>query len=264
MPCFFLGCVCLVPPTPLEADVPCSGLRKGGLLHKHSRQHATKTQCWSSCKDPPISTPTYLPTCITCIYINYIYCIYHLPTPPTSYSTAHATTRPPPLLLTPGVHHTPRWPRPRRPAPAPPCPAVKEPDNGPRDPDRRPLRLPQTPKSSLTRSAFGLRRPVPLPSLVYLARSVPSSFTRSMRFDTAFITTAFLLTALTTTVSAFPVFAPQGTHHAPKAAAPPPLACPPARTCPPTSALANHSSLVLLPRPAATMQHASKTVDCMA
>ena len=115
-----------------------------------------------------------------------------------------------------------------------------------------------------------------------------------MRFGTAFITTAFLLTALTTTVSAFPVSAPQGTHHAPKAASPPPLACPPARTCPPTSALANHSSLVLLPRPAAarhdphapaarcaatnapppryaplpcallaTMQHASKTVDCI-
>ena len=87
----------------------------------------------------------------------------------------------------------------RRPASAPPRPAVKEPDNGPRDPDRRrPLRLPQTPKSSLTRSAFGLRRPEPLPSLVYLARSVPSSFTRSMRLDTAFITTAFILTALTT------------------------------------------------------------------
>ena len=240
---------------------------------------------------PPLSNPTCLPTCI---YFSYIYCIHHLPTSPTSYSTAPATTRPPPLLLTPGVHHTPRWPRPRRPAPAPPCPAVKEPDNGPRDPDRRPLRLPQTPKSSLTRSAFGLRRPEPLPSLVYHARSVPSSFTRSMRLGTAFITTAFLLTALTTTVSASPVFAPQGTHHAPKAASPPPLACPPARTCPPTSALANHSSLVLLPRPAAarhdphapaarcaatnapppryallpcallaTMQHASKTDDCM-
>ena len=117
---------------------------------------------------PPLSNPTCL---ATCIYINYIYCIHHLLTPPTSYPTAPATTRPPPLLLTPGVHHTPRWPRPRRPAPAPPCPAVKEPDNGPRDPDRRPLRLPQTPKSSLTRSAFGLRRPEPLPSLVYLARS---------------------------------------------------------------------------------------------
>ena len=160
---------------------------------------------------PPLSNPTCLPTCI---YINYIHCIHHLLTPPTSYPTAPATTRPPPLLLTPGVHHTPRRPRPRRPAPAPPCPAVKEPDNGHRDPDRRPLRLPQTPKSSLTRSAFGLRRPEPLPSLVYLARSVPSSFTRSMRLDTAFITTAFLLTALTTTVSASPVFAPQGTPHA--------------------------------------------------
>ena len=166
---------------------------------------------------PPLSNPTCLPTCI---YFSYIYCIHHLPTSPTSYSTAHATARPPPLLLTPGVHHTPRRPRLRRPASAPPRPAVKEPDNGPRDPDRRPLRLPQTPKSSLTRSASGLRRPEPLPSLVYHARSVPSSFTRSMRFGTAFITTAFLLTALTTTVSAFPVFAPQGTHHAPKAAPP--------------------------------------------
>ena len=37
------------PPTPLEGNAPCSGLRKGGLLHEHPRQHATKTQCWSSC-----------------------------------------------------------------------------------------------------------------------------------------------------------------------------------------------------------------------
>ena len=73
---------------------------------------------------PPLSNPTCLPTCI---YFSYINCIHHLPTSPTSYSTAPATTRPPPLLLTPGVHHTPRRPRPRRPAPAPPCPAVKEP-----------------------------------------------------------------------------------------------------------------------------------------
>ena len=73
---------------------------------------------------PPLSNPTCLPTCI---YINYIYCIHHLLTPPTSYPTAPATTRPPPLLLTPGVHHTPRRPRPWRPAPAPPCPAAKEP-----------------------------------------------------------------------------------------------------------------------------------------
>ena len=61
----------------------------------------------------------------------------------------------------------------------------------------------------------------------------PLLLTRSMRSDTAFITTAFLLTALTTTVSAFPVFAPQGTHHAPKAAAPLPLA-PPSRPHMPT------------------------------
>ena len=81
---------------------------------------------------PPLSNPTCLPTCI---YFSYLNCIHHLPTSPTSYSTAPATTRPPPLLLTPGVHHTPRWPRPRRPAPALPCPAVKEPYNGPRDPD---------------------------------------------------------------------------------------------------------------------------------
>ena len=52
---------CDCPPTPLEADVPYSGLRKRGLLQKHSRQHATKTQCWSSCKDPPFPTPTFLP-----------------------------------------------------------------------------------------------------------------------------------------------------------------------------------------------------------
>ena len=242
---------------------------------------------------PPLSNPTCLPTCI---YINYIYCIHHLLTPPTSYPTAPATTRPPPLLLTPGVHHTPRRPRPRRPAPAPPCPAVKEPatdlatliDTPIFDYRKRkkvPQRVPPSVFADLSLCQAGLSRH---------ARSVPSSYTRSMRSDTAFITTAFLLTALTTTVSAFPVFAPQGTHHALKAATPPPLACPPARTCPPTSALANHSSLVLLPRPAAarhdphapaarcaatnapppryallpcallaTMQHASKTVDCM-
>ena len=112
------------PPTPLEADVPYSGLRKGGLLHKHSRQHATKTQCWSSCKDPPFPTP---PAC-----------------PPASTSTTSTASttclpHPPPTLLPP--------PRPARllsyslPAyttrrggpvpgglpPAPPCPAVKEP-----------------------------------------------------------------------------------------------------------------------------------------
>ena len=53
------------PPTPLEANVPYSGLRKGGLLHKHSRQHATKTQCWSSCKDPPFPTPPACPPAST-------------------------------------------------------------------------------------------------------------------------------------------------------------------------------------------------------
>ena len=73
-------------PTPLEADVPCSGLRKGGLLHKHSRQHATKTQCWSSCKDPPFPTP---PAC-----------------PPASTSTTSTASttcllHPPPTLLPP-------------------------------------------------------------------------------------------------------------------------------------------------------------------
>ena len=44
---------------------------------------------------PPLSNPTCLPTCI---YFSYTYCIHHLPTSPTSYSTAHATARPPPLL----------------------------------------------------------------------------------------------------------------------------------------------------------------------
>ena len=89
------------------------------------------------------TSPTYLPTCI---YINYIYCIHHLPTPPTSYPTALATTRPPLLLLTSGVQHTPRRSRPRPaacPCPAP-CPAVKVPGNGPRDPGRHPHRPPQT------------------------------------------------------------------------------------------------------------------------
>ena len=37
---------------------------------------------------PPLSNPTCLPTCI---YFSYIYCIHHLPTSPTSYSTAPAT-----------------------------------------------------------------------------------------------------------------------------------------------------------------------------
>ena len=45
--------------------MPYSGLRKGGLLHKHSRQHATKTQCWSSCKDPPFPTPPACPPAST-------------------------------------------------------------------------------------------------------------------------------------------------------------------------------------------------------
>ena len=62
---------------------------------------------------PPLSRPHLLPTCIHIIYINYIHCIHHLPTPPTSYPTAPATTRPPLLLLTSGVQHTPRRPRPR-------------------------------------------------------------------------------------------------------------------------------------------------------
>ena len=42
------------PPTPLEADVPCSGLRKGGLLHRHPRQHATKIRCQGPVAGPPL------------------------------------------------------------------------------------------------------------------------------------------------------------------------------------------------------------------
>ena len=98
------------PPTPLEADVPYSGLRKRGLLHGHSRQHATKTQCRSSCKDPPISTPTYLPTCITCIYINYI-----------THLLAHLHPHQLHLLHPPPAHPTHLLPYcPRHDPPAPP------------------------------------------------------------------------------------------------------------------------------------------------
>ena len=42
------------PPTPLEADVPYSGLRKGGLLHRHPRQHATKIRCQGPVAGPPL------------------------------------------------------------------------------------------------------------------------------------------------------------------------------------------------------------------
>ena len=66
--------------------MPYSGLRKGGLLHKHSRQHATKTQCWSSCKDPPFPTPPASPPAST-----------------STTSTASTTypLHPPPTLLPP-------------------------------------------------------------------------------------------------------------------------------------------------------------------
>ena len=165
---------------------------------------------------PPLSNPTCLPTCI---YFSYIYCIHHLPTSPTSYSTAHATTRPPPLLLTPGVHHTPRWPRLRRPASAPPRPAVKEPDNGHRDPDRRPLRLPQTPAKETYDFLPSSHFPC-LASWIVCALARPLLTTAARMRSTA--STLLILTALTTIVSAVsvPLFASQGTHHAPKAAAP--------------------------------------------
>ena len=91
------------PPTPLEADVPYSGLRKGGLLHKHSRQHATKTQCWSSCKDPPFPTPPACPPASTSATSTAsTTCLPHLPPtllpPPRparllSYSLPAYTTR---------------------------------------------------------------------------------------------------------------------------------------------------------------------------
>ena len=90
-------------PTPLEADVPYSGLRKGGLLHKHSRQHATKTQCWSSCKDPPFPTPPACPPASTSATSTAsTTCLPHLPPtllpPPRparllSYSLPAYTTR---------------------------------------------------------------------------------------------------------------------------------------------------------------------------
>ena len=138
---------------------------------------------------PPLSNPTCLPTCI---YINYIYCIHHLLTPPTSYPTAPATTRPPPLLLTPGVHHTPRRPRPRRPAPAPPCPAVKEPatdlatliDTPIFDYRKRkkvPQRVPPSVFADLSLCQAGLSRhaPFPPPSRDPCASAPPSSRLRS-------------------------------------------------------------------------------------
>ncbi len=118
-----------VPPTPLEADVPYSGLRKRGLLHEHSRQHATKTQCWSSCKDPPFPDPTCCPPASTSS------------TSTTSTASTTCPPHPPPTLLPP-----PRPARPssyslpayntrrggpglgRRPAPAPPpAPLIKSP-----------------------------------------------------------------------------------------------------------------------------------------
>ena len=43
-----------LPPTPLEANAPYSGLRKGGLLHRHPRQHATKIRCQGPVAGPPL------------------------------------------------------------------------------------------------------------------------------------------------------------------------------------------------------------------
>ena len=37
-----------------QADVPYSGLRKGGLLHRHPRQHATKIRCQGPVAGPPL------------------------------------------------------------------------------------------------------------------------------------------------------------------------------------------------------------------
>ena len=193
-------------PTPLEADVPYSGLRKGGLLHKHSRQHATKTQCWSSCKDPPFPTPPACP-----------------PTSTSATSTASTTClpHPPPTLLpTPRPARLFSYSLPayttRRGGPVPgglplPRPAlllrspttdlatlIDTPILDYRKRKKVPQRVPPSVFADLSLCQAGLSRH---------ARSVPSSYTRSMRSDTAFITTAFILTALTTTASAFPVSA---------------------------------------------------------
>ena len=238
---------------------------------------------------PPLSNPTCLPTCI---YFSYIYCIHHLPTSPTSYSTAHATTCPPLFLLTPGVHHTPRWPRLRRPASAPPRPAVKEPDNGPRDPDRLPLRLPQTPAKETYDFLPSSHFPC-LASWIVCALARPLLTTAACDPPPRHCSSS-PPSPPSSPLSRFLCLIPKVHLTRPKLPRPRLSHRPPARTCPPTSALANHSSLVLLPRPAAarhdphapaarcaatnapppryallpcallaTMQHASKTVDCM-
>ena len=204
--------------------MPYSGLRKRGLLHEHSRQHATKTQCWSSCKDPPFPNPTCLPTCIHIIYINYIHCIHHLPTPPTSYPTAPATTRPPLLLLTSGVQHTPRRPRPR-PA-ACPCSGLPSPrclkcqatdlttlDAIPINHRKRNFSIFSSPTSFLHRLLLSVPSQPDRPHDCML----PCSHHRTRSTASTPHSLTVLFTALTTTVfvASVPLFASQGTPHSP-------------------------------------------------
>ena len=184
------------------------------------------------------TSPTYLPTCI---HINYIYCIHHLPTPPTSYPTAPATTRPPLLLLTSGVQHTPRRPRPR-PA-ACPCSGLPSP---------RCLKCQATDLTTLDAIPINHRKRIfssPTSFLHRLLLSVPSqpdrphdcmlpcSHHRTRSTASTPHSLTVLITALTTTVfvASVPLFASQGTPHSPQ----PPRAllspCPPARTCTSTS-----------------------------
>ena len=48
-----------------EAPGKRSGTGGGSIQWVVARQHATKTQCWSSCKDPPFPTPPACPPAST-------------------------------------------------------------------------------------------------------------------------------------------------------------------------------------------------------
>ena len=210
--------------------MPYSGLRKGGLLHKHSRQHATKTQCWSSCKDPPFPTPPACPPAST-----------------SATSTASTTCLPhlPPTLL---------------PTPRPACllsyslPAYTTRRGGPVSgglPLPRPallLRSPTTDLATLIDSPFDYRkRRRKRPTTFFLARHFPCL--------ASWIVCALARPLLTTAACDPP---PRHCSSSPPSPPSSPLSrflclipkvhptrpkpprrrlshCPPARTCPPTS-----------------------------
>ena len=198
--------------------MPYSGLRKRGLLHEHSRQHATKTQCWSSCKDPPFPDPTCCPPASTSS------------TSTTSTASTTCPPHPPPTLLPPPrparpssyslpAYNTRRGgPGPgRRPAPAPPpAPLIKSPATDLATLDAIPIdhrkRSFSSPTSFLHRLLLSVPSQPDRPHDCMLLRL--HHRTRSTALTPPSFTVLF--TALTTTVFVAPVLlsASQGTLHA--------------------------------------------------